>query len=137
MKGKKITEESSNQFHYYQINYNISYVFFMAREESLLFFFALTYILFISHKGDNTLLYPPWLSSLKQQSFTLSSLAISSKAISICSLFLGYILEGGNPLLSPYWLLPSENPFFSLLVSCSIFPLLVGWTLRPKPSKLL
>ena len=135
--GKKITKESSNQFHYYQINYNISCVCFMAREESLLFFFIHTYILFTSHKGDNTLLYPPWLSSLKRQSFTLSSLAISSKAISICSLFLGYILKGGNPLLSPYWLLPSENPFFSLLVSCSIFPLLIGWTLRPKPSKFL
>ena len=59
LKGKT-TRQTQNQFHYSQINYNISCVCLMAKEKSLLFFFALTHILIISQslKDGNTLLFP-------------------------------------------------------------------------------
>ena len=69
------------------------------------FFFALTYILFVFYKCDNTLLSPSWLSPQRQQPFALFSLAISplrrqpfalssfaifSKAATLYSLLLDY-----------------------------------------------
>ena len=57
----------------------------------------------------------------RQQYFVLSSLAIFLKAAKPCSLL-------------PLAFLPSENLFFSLLVSRSIFPFSKGRTLGPKPS---
>ena len=83
--------QTPNQFHYSQINCNISGVCLTAKEKIFLFFFALTNILFVSRR---------W------QHFALSSLPISSKAVTLYSLLLGYLLEGGNTLLSPPWLFP-------------------------------
>ena len=81
--------ETPNQFHYYQINIQFTYIYLTAKKKFLLFFFALTYTLLVSHKGDNILLSPPWLSS-----------------------------QGDNPLLSLPYISPlrrqAENPFFSL-----------------------
>ena len=94
----------------------------MAKKKSLLFFFTFTHTNYLFQR---------------RQHLTLSSLPIFSKAATLYSLLLGYLLEGSNTLLSlsPVFL-PNEN-IFSLLVSCFIFPLLIGRTLRPKPSNSL
>ena len=94
----------------------------MAKEKSLLFFFALTYTIFVTflfffaltHTNyisrrqqyftlsslaffSSSFSFPyssPWLSSQRQQSFTLSFLAIFSKAATFFSLgFTVYILS--------------------------------------------
>ena len=70
----------------------------MAKEKSLLFFFALTHTLIISFKGGNTLLSPLQLSSRRQQPFALSPLAIFLKVAIPCTLL-------------PLVFLPSENLF--------------------------
>ena len=145
LEGEKTTEETLNQFHYYQINYNIFCVCLMVKENLssfffffFFFFFALTYILFVFYKCDNTLLSPSWLSPqrrqpfalfslaispLRRQPFALSSFAIFSKAATLYSLLLGY----SHPKIH----------FFSLLISHSIFPLPIGRTLGLKPSNFL
>ena len=59
-----------------------------------------------------------------------------SKATTLYSLLLGYILEGSNTLLSPSSCVPPKpKSIFSLLVSHFIFPLPIGRTLglKPKP----
>jgi len=95
----------------------------MAKEKSLLFFFAHTH---------TNYLFP------SQQHLALSSLAIFSKAATLCSLLLDYLLEGGNTLLSPSSCVPlKRKSIFFLLVSCSIFPLPIGRILGPKPSNSL
>ena len=68
----------------------------------------------------------------RQQYFTFSSLVIFSKATTLCSLLLGYLLEGDNILLSPSSCIPpKQKSTFSLLVSRSIFPLPIWRTLGP------
>ena len=48
------------------------------------------------------------------------------------------LLEGGSTLLSPSSCIPpKQKSLFSFLVSCFIFPLPIGRTLRPKPSNSL
>ena len=143
LKGK-ITRQTPNQFHYSQINYNISCVYLMAKKKkSILFFFTLTHTNYLPRRWQRFALsslvlfsfsfsFPyssPWLSFQRQQYLTLSSLAIFSKVAPLYSLHLGYLIKGSNPLLSPPWLLLSENTFFFLGFTL-YFPFPHG----PKPS---
>ena len=80
----KSTEQTLNQFYYYQINYNnscvcLNYNFTIIK--SILLFLCLL-------KGGNTLLSPHWLSPQRQQLIALSFLTIFLKASTICSLLL-------------------------------------------------
>ena len=106
---RKTTGQTSNQFHYYQINYNISYVCLtVKKKKSLLFFFTLAHIhslcvsrpkkknLFFFFALIHTLLWltvkekPSWyyllshtlILSREQQHFALSSLTIFSSSFS-------------------------------------------------------
>ena len=118
---------NSEEFHYYQINYNNYCVCLTAKEKSLLFFFALSHTHTHTHTHTN---YP----FQRQQHFTLSSSAIFLKAVTLYSFLLCYFLEGGNTLHSPSsYVPPKRNFFFSLLISCSIFPLPIVRNLGPKP----
>ena len=82
------------------------------------------------------------------------SFCVFSKVAILCSLLLGYLLEGSNSLLSSSWLSSRRRQlfalssflhssqvkiffFFSLLVSRSIFFLPIERTLGPKPSNSL
>ena len=57
LKGK-ITRQTLNQFHYSQINYNISCVYLMAKKKNLSYFSLLSHTLIIYLEGDNALLSP-------------------------------------------------------------------------------
>ena len=123
----------------------------MANEKSLLFFFALTHTIYLSqrrqHFALSFLFSSPrtalsWLSSfslsgsllaaLSSFSFLHGFLFLCSCTYSFC-VFLKVVVPY-SPF--PPVFLPSEN-LFSHLVSCSIFPLPMGRTLRPKPSNSL
>ena len=80
-----------------------------------MFFFALTCTLFVSRRWKD---------------FTLSSLAISSKAAILYSLLFSYLLECGKPLLSLSCLSPQRQEHFTLssllifskvVILCSLF----------------
>ena len=74
-----------NQFHYYQINYNISCVYLTAKEKYFLFFFAFTYTIFVTFLFFFTLTHTNYISR-RQQCFALSSLAFFSSSFSFpCS----------------------------------------------------
>ena len=45
---ERTIRQTSNQFHYSQINYNISCVYLTVKEKYLFFFFTLTHTLFVS-----------------------------------------------------------------------------------------
>ena len=123
----------------------------MTKEKYLLFFFALSHTFCVSKaakiyslllgyfiEGGNFLLSPYCLSSQRQQHFSLSSSAIFSKVVTLCSLLLGIFSNVATLcFLLPIVFIPSENLFFSFLVPLSIFPLPTGRTLRPKPSNSL
>ena len=57
----------------------------------------------------------------RQQYFVLSSLAIFSKVATLCSLFLGYLLEGGKTLLSPSSCVPPKRKSFFLSLSFTFY----------------
>ena len=103
---RKTMGQIPNQFHYSQINYNISFVCLTTEEKSLLFFFSITYTLCVSRLNKNLLVF------LCSHAHSLCM----SKAVTLCSLFLGYLIEDGNPLLSPSWLylLKGGNTLLSL-----------------------
>ena len=101
LKGK-ITGKTPNQFHYYQINYNILCIYLTAKEKYLLFFFGshtlslclmakekhlLSHTLVICLKCGNTLLPPLQLSFILLSLFQVT--------------LISYLLEGGNILFSP------------------------------------
>ena len=84
LKGKT-TGQTLNNFTIYQINYNNSCICLTVKEKSLLFSFALTHTFFVSRR---------------QQHFSPSSLIVSSMVVTLYSLLFGYLIEGGNILLS-------------------------------------
>ena len=129
LKGK-IMGQTPNQFHNYQINYNISCICLTTKEKYLLFFYGsntlslrltvkekhlLSHTLVICLEGGNT---PPsslaffysffsfpsnsrWLSSWRWQHFVISSIAFFSSSLSFHVALLGYLLEGDNHFLYP------------------------------------
>ena len=121
LKGKT-TGQTPNNFTIYQINYNNSCICLTVKKKiSLIFLCSHTHFLCVS------------------------------KAATLCSVLLNSLIDGGNSLLSPLWLshrrrkhfalsflLRSSQAkilFFTLLVSCSIFRLLIWRTLGPKAIK--
>ena len=118
--------ETPNQFYYYQINYNISCVCLSIKEKSLLFFFALTYTLLVSHEGDNTLLSPPQLFSRRRQPFTFSFLTISSKAATLFSLSISHYIFS-LPIRRTLGSKPSNSLQYSLFIRLLfLFPTRLG-----------
>ena len=120
LKGK-IMGQTPNQFHNYQINYNISCICLMTKEKYLLFFYGsntlslcltvkekhlLSHTLVICLEGGNTLLPPLQLSFIFLSLFQVT--------------LVGYLLEGGSTLLSPLQLSSLRLYLFTLL-SLAIF----------------
>jgi len=81
---RKIMGQTQNQFHYYQINYNISNICFIFKEKTLFFFFALTHTLFVSHSQRKTFFALTHTNHLsrRQQHFAISSLTLFSSSFS-------------------------------------------------------
>ena len=88
---RKTTEQTPNQFHYYQINYNISYVCLTAKKKPLVFFLC-SHIqsLYVSRLKKNLLIFSLLTHththtnylSRRQQHFALSFLAFFSSSFS-------------------------------------------------------
>ena len=119
--------------------YNNFYVCLTTKEKCLIFLCSHTLI--ISLKGSNALLFPFYFFLHTQLS--LGCLLFSKWLTLGCSLFflvwlplsllLVFSKDAVPYSLLPLVFLPNENPFYSLLVSRSIFPLPKGRTLGPKP----
>ena len=123
LKGKT-TGQTPNNFTIYQINYNNSCICLTVKEKSLLFSFALTHTFFVSQR---------------QQHFAPSSLTVSSMVVTLYSLLFGYLIEGGNILLSlSSCVPPKRKSFFSLSWFHALFSLSsYGGPLDQKPSNSL
>ena len=133
-----------------QINYNNSCIYFTAKEKSFLFLFALTHTLLSLSKVAT--LYSLIFIFFSTHSFFLAVFFFSKRLPLDCSLFFFFLvqlplylllhilslclLEGSSTLLSPSSCVPPKRKsIFSLLVLCSILPLLIRRTLGSKAIK--
>ena len=125
--------------------YNINTLVYVSWLKKILFFSLLSYTLIIYFYLSSLLLSLFHITllgylSLCSTSFfgTLQHQTKFYKFSLICVLYKKNVIDKTQTLLSlSLHYLPSENPFFSLLISRSIFPLSLERTLGPKSSNSL